>query len=254
MAFRVVIPARYASTRLPGKPLLEIGGKPMLQHVCERAAESGAATVVVATDDPRIGEAAQGFGVEVCMTGAHHQSGTERLAETAATRGWGSDEVVVNLQGDEPLMAPSLIRQVAEDLAVHPGADVATLATPIHSAAELFDPHVVKVVSDREGYALLFSRAPVPWDRDAFSVTTEELPDDGAHPHFRHLGLYAYRAGFLEAYAALEPSPLERMESLEQLRVLWHGRRIHVATAVELPGPGVDTAEDLARVRQALGA
>ena len=253
MAFRVVIPARYGASRLPGKPLREIAGKPMLQHVCERAEESGAATVLVATDDARIREAAEGFGARVCMTGAHHRSGTERLAEAAALCGWGADEIVVNLQGDEPLMPPSLIRQVAEDLEAHAGADVATLATPIHSAAELFDPHAVKVVTDRDGYALIFSRAPVPWDRDAFSVTTERLPEDAAHAHTRHLGLYAYRAAFLQEYSGLEASPLERMESLEQLRVLWHGRRIHVAVAVELPGPGVDTAEDLERVRQVLG-
>ncbi|HKJ75640.1 MAG TPA: 3-deoxy-manno-octulosonate cytidylyltransferase [Gammaproteobacteria bacterium] len=252
MAFRVVVPARHGASRLPGKPLMEIAGRPMLQHVCERAGESGAATVLVATDDARIREAAAGFGAEVCMTAPDHASGTERLAEVAAMQGWGPDEVVVNLQGDEPLMPASLIRQVAEDLQAHAGADVATLATPIRTAAELFDPHAVKVVTDRNGYALLFSRAPVPWDRDAFAVTTERLPEDGAHPHFRHLGLYAYRAGFLQEYAGLEPSPLEGMESLEQLRVLWHGRRIHVAVAAELPGPGVDTAEDLERVRQIL--
>lgn len=252
MAFRVVIPARYGASRLPGKPLMEIGGRPMLQHVCERAAESGAATVLVATDDARIRDAAEGFGAEVCMTAAHHPSGTERLAEVAALQGWAPDEIVVNLQGDEPLMPAALIRQVAEDMLSRPGADVATLATPLHTAAELFDPHAVKVVTDRDGYALLFSRAPVPWDRDAFAVTTERLPEDAAHPHFRHLGLYAYRAGFLQEYAGLEPSPLERMESLEQLRVLWHGRRIHVAEAAVLPGPGVDTVEDLERVRQIL--
>ncbi len=247
MSFRVVIPARYASTRLPGKPLLDIGGKPMLRHVVERALGSGAVEVVVATDDERIAEACEGFGADVCMTSSEHNSGTERLAEVVERLGWGEDEIIVNLQGDEPGMPASLLRQVAGLLEQHPHADVSTLCTRIHTAAELFDPHVVKVVCDAQGYALYFSRAVIPWDRDAFAVTTEELPDTALH--FRHLGLYAYRAGYIRRYVSLPPCELERMESLEQLRVLHHGGRIQVAEALELPGHGVDTADDLERVR-----
>lgn len=247
MGFHVIIPARYASSRLPAKPLLDIDGKPMLQHVFERAQQSGAASVTVATDDARIEEAVHAFGGAVCMTGAHHQSGTERLAEAAERLGLAGDDIVVNLQGDEPLMPPRLLSQVARILDGDHGADMSTLCTRIHTAAELFDPHVVKVVMDRLGNALYFSRAVIPWDRDAFAVTTEELPEQAVH--FRHLGLYAYRVGFLEEYVTRAACELERMESLEQLRVLWHGGRIHVAEAEQVPGPGVDTAEDLERVR-----
>ncbi len=247
MSFVVIIPARYASQRLPGKPLLPIGDKPMVQHVYERALESGAGRVAVATDDVRIAEVVEGFGGEVCMTAAEHASGTDRLAEAAEQLGLEDEQVVVNLQGDEPLMPPALLHQVAEDMEAHPDASVTTLCTPIHTAAELFDPHVVKVVSDAAGYALYFSRAVIPWDRDAFAVTTEELPPQAEH--YRHLGIYAYRTGFLRRYSSLEPCALERMESLEQLRVLWAGERIHVAEAAERPGHGVDTAADLERVR-----
>lgn len=250
MSFRVLIPARYASTRLPGKPLLDIGGKPMLQLVYEQALASGAASVVIATDDARIEAAARSFGAEVCMTAPEHSSGSERLAEAAQRLGYGDEEIVVNLQGDEPLMPPELLRQVADNLAVHGHAAVATLCTRIHTAAELFDPHAVKVVMDREGMALYFSRAVIPWDRDAFAVTTEELPAQALH--YRHLGLYAYRVGFLKRYVTLEPCALEQMEVLEQLRVLWHGARIHVAEAAVLPAPGVDTPEDLERVRRVI--
>jgi 3-deoxy-manno-octulosonate cytidylyltransferase (CMP-KDO synthetase) len=247
LSFHVIIPARYASTRLPAKPLLEIAGKPMLQHVVERAQQSGAASVTVATDDARIEAAVNAFGGAVCMTGAHHQSGTERLAEAAAMLGLKGDDVVVNLQGDEPLMPPRLLKQVAHILEGEHGADMSTLCTRIHTAAELFDPHAVKVVMDKRGNALYFSRAVIPWDRDAFAVTTEELPEQAVH--YRHLGLYAYRVGFLEEYVTKASCELERMESLEQLRVLWHGGRIQVAEAEQVPGPGVDTMEDLERVR-----
>ncbi len=250
MSFHVIIPARYASTRLPAKPLLDIGGKPMLQHVYERAQESGAASVTVATDDARIEDAVRGFGGAVCLTAAHHQSGTERLAEAAAKLGLSGEDIIVNLQGDEPLMPPRLLAQVAQILDGDDGADMSTLCTRIHTAAELFDPHVVKVVMDSLGNALYFSRAVIPWDRDAFAVTTEELPEQAIH--FRHLGLYAYRVGFLEEYVTRASCELERMESLEQLRVLWHGGRIHVAEAEEIPGPGVDTSEDLEHVRALL--
>jgi len=248
MTFRVVIPARYASSRFPGKPLIDIGGRPMLQHVHDRAVESGAASVVIATDDERIAEAARGFGAEVCMTSAEHRSGSERIAEVARRLRYGPEEVVVNLQGDEPLTPPLLLRQVAEALENDPAADVATLCTRIETAAELFDPHVVKVVCDRNGHALYFSRAVIPWDREAFAVTTESLPE-GAE-HYRHLGIYSYRAGFLARYAEMAPCHLEQMEALEQLRVLWHGGRIRVVEATELPGPGVDTPADLARVAE----
>lgn len=250
MSFHVIIPARYASTRLPAKPLLDIGGKPMLQHVVERAEQSGAASVTVATDDIRIEEAIKAFGGSVCMTAEHHQSGTERLAEAAQKLGLGDEDIVVNLQGDEPLMPPRLLSQVAHILEGDHGADMSTLCTRIHTAAELFDPHVVKVVMDRLGNALYFSRAAIPWDRDAFAVTTEALPEQAVH--YRHLGIYAYRVGFLESYVKKTACELERMESLEQLRVLWHGGRIHVGEAEEVPGPGVDTLEDLERVRTLL--
>ena len=250
MPFKGIIPARYASSRLPAKPLLEIGGKPMLQHVYERAVASGAESVVVATDDERIQKAVDHFGGQVCMTSTEHRSGTERLAETAELMAYDDDTVVVNLQGDEPLIPSGLVSQVANDLEQHPGADVATLSTRIHTAAELFDPHVVKLVTDSNGFALYFSRASIPWDRDAFSVTTEELPD--AAVHYRHLGLYAYRAGYLKRYVQQPHCELEQMEALEQLRVLWHGGRIHVGIAEEVPGPGVDTEADLEHVRKLL--
>jgi 3-deoxy-manno-octulosonate cytidylyltransferase (CMP-KDO synthetase) len=248
--FRVVIPARYASTRLPGKPLVEIAGRPMLAHVHARACESGAAEVLIATDDARIAEAATRFGATVCMTATTHTSGTERLAEVAEQRGWPDDALVVNLQGDEPCMPPTLIAQVAEDLAAHDRASCATLAAPIRDAQTLFDPNVVKVVCDAEGYALYFSRAPIPWARDAFAAAPGVLPDQDIW--LRHIGLYAYRAGLLRRYRKLTTAPLEAIEALEQLRLLWHGLPIHLAAACHEPGPGVDTPEDLARVRAAL--
>ena len=244
-AFKVVIPARYASTRLPGKPLLEIAGRPMLQYVHERAQQSGASEVVIATDDQRIMDAASGFDAAVRMTSSEHTSGTERLAEIAEMMAWDDQAVVVNVQGDEPLIPSALIRQVAEGLASHPTAAVATLAYPVHSIDEVTDPHIVKVVLDKEGYALYFSRAPVPCQRDDASS-----PDSVAA--LRHIGLYAYRAGFLRHYKELEPSPLEEIEKLEQLRVLWHGMKIHVEIASEMPGHGVDTESDLARVEKIL--
>ena len=244
-AFKVVIPARYASTRLPGKPLMMLAGKPMLQYVYERSLESGAANVVIATDDERIMQASKTFGATVCMTASTHTSGTERLSEVATTLGWEDDDIVVNVQGDEPLIPAALIHQVAEDLALHAAAPVATLAYPIHSGEEETDAHIVKVVLDRQGYALYFSRAPIPYHRDVETIGTlgEAL---------RHIGLYAYRAGFLKHYAELDASPLEAVEKLEQLRVLWHGMKIHVGIAAEMPGHGVDTREDLQRVEKML--
>lgn len=250
--FRVVIPARYASARLPGKPLLDIAGKPMIQHVYERAQLSGAEQVVIATDDERIETAAKRFGADVVLTSPEHRSGTDRLAEVAAHRGFAAGDIIVNVQGDEPLIPPALIRQVAVALEAHRDASVATVCADIRTAAELFDPHVVKVVLDRDGYALYFSRAVIPWDRDAFSVTTEELPP--AARHYRHIGLYAYRCGFLRQYVEWPACEIERMESLEQLRALWHGHRIHVSKAVEVPERGVDTEADLQEIRHRLGA
>jgi len=245
--FKVVIPARYASTRLPGKPLLKIGGRPMLQYVHEQALQSGADEVIVATDDQRIRDAANGFGATVCMTSVAHESGTERLAEVAEQMAWDDQSIVVNVQGDEPLLPPALIRQVAEGLAGHPQAAVATLAYPIEQADEVTDPNIVKVVLDNAGYALYFSRAPIPCRRDA--SFTADVP-----PSLRHIGLYAYRAGFLKSYQQLQPSPLEGAEKLEQLRVLWHGLKIFVAIASEMPGHGVDTESDLQRIEKLLSA
>jgi len=252
VAFKVVIPARYASTRLPGKPLLDLGGKPMLQHVYERALESGAGSVVVATDDERIAGASRAFGATVWMTSARHRSGTERIAEVAARLGEPDGGIIVNVQGDEPLLPPALIAQVGENLQAQTEAVMATLCEPITSPAAVFDPDVVKVVFDARGYALYFSRAPIPWQRGRFGREPPGSLDPGAH--FRHIGLYAYRAGYLRRYAAAPACTLESSEALEQLRALHHGARIHVAEACERPGPAVDTHEDLEAVRRMLGA
>lgn len=249
LPFRVAIPARYASTRLPGKPLRRLAGRTLLEHVYRRASASGALEVVIATDDPRIRDAAEGFGATVCMTSSEHLSGTDRLAEVAARHGWPDEVIVVNVQGDEPQMPPALIRQAAQALAAHPAAGIATACARIERAAEAFDPNVVKVVRDREGFALYFSRAPVPWHREAFaggSATSGGLPSEPSW--FRHIGLYAYRVAVLREFPRLEPAMVERAEALEQLRALWHGIRIYVAEAALVPPPGVDTEADLARV------
>ncbi|HQT30877.1 MAG TPA: 3-deoxy-manno-octulosonate cytidylyltransferase [Thiobacillus sp.] len=246
MHFRVVIPARYASSRLPGKPLADIGGRPMVLHVAERALQAGAESVVVATDDARVQRAVAEAGFPVIMTSPDHQSGTERLVEVAETLGWDDDTLVVNVQGDEPLIDPALIREAARQLVLHQDAVMATLAHPIQDHADFINPNVVKVVVDEAGYALYFSRAPIPWPRDAFAESQAMPHELGA---LRHIGLYAYRAGFLRTYASLAASPLERFEMLEQLRVLWHGYRICIGVSPAAPAPGVDTADDLARVR-----
>lgn len=248
--FSVIIPARYDSSRLPGKPLLEIAGKPMIQHVFERAQESGAGRIVIATDDQRVADVAEGFGANVCMTVKDHESGTERLSEVVTKLGLAADDVVVNLQGDEPLMPPSLVRQVAENLVRFTKASMATLAEPIETAEELFDPNAVKVVMDDAGYALYFSRAAIPWHRDEFAQTRDELP--AGVDYFRHIGLYAYRASFIQEYVSWPACALEKVESLEQLRVLWRGEKIHVAQAAESAVGGVDTPADLARVKSVL--
>jgi len=250
MKFIAVIPARYASTRLPGKPLVDIGGKPMVVHVADRAREAGAEHVIVATDDTRVRDAVAGHGHTAVMTRSDHATGTDRIAEVVAARDWPDDAIVVNIQGDEPRVPPGLIRAVAQRLADHGDAAIATACHAIHDAKEMFDPNAVKVVLDRSGYALYFSRAPIPWARDAFALEHTRLPD--GLPVYRHLGLYAYRCSFLRHYAQLQPSVVEHFESLEQLRALWHGLRIAVAVTTEAPEPGVDTPEDLEKVRRAV--
>ena len=256
--FTVLIPARYGASRLPGKPLLLLDDRPMIAHVCARARESGAARVVVATDDARIAAAVPRDLAEVCLTATDHDSGSSRLAEATTRLDLDADAVVVNLQGDEPLLPGVLLDQVADLLLADRQAVAATLQTPITQWHELFDPNCVKVVSDQRGRALLFSRAPLPWHRQQFAALPDRFGADAAPPAagiwFRHLGIYAYRAGYLRRYVTLPPAPLEALESLEQLRILWHGDAIRIATAVATPGPGVDTADDLARVRAQLAA
>lgn len=245
-SFIVIIPARMASTRLPDKPLADLGGKPMVVRVAERAQAAGAAQVIVATDHPAIVAACDAHGIAVRMTRADHPSGTNRIAEVAAAIGLPDDAVVVNVQGDEPLIDPALIRACAGLIGIT--VPMATAAHAITSMTELLSPHVVKVVLDSEGHALLFSRAPVPWHRDGFVQSTAQLP--AGYVPLRHVGLYAYRQDFLQVYPALPESPLETIESLEQLRVLWHGHKITVHVTPSAPPAGVDTAEDLERVRR----
>ena len=248
--FTVVIPARFGSSRLPGKPLADIGGKPMVQHVYERALESRASRVIIATDDERIVKAAEGFGAEVCMTLAGHPSGTDRLQEVASIYHMHNDEIIVNVQGDEPLIPAAVIDQVADNLGNAPAAGAATLANPLSAEEDIFNPNVVKVVSDAEGYALYFSRASIPWARDGFAKDPRQLPTTDCFR--RHVGIYAYRVGLLNQYVQWGVSPLEQIESLEQLRLMWNGHRIHVADAIETPPHGVDTQEDLEAVRRIL--
>jgi 3-deoxy-manno-octulosonate cytidylyltransferase (CMP-KDO synthetase) len=242
--FVVAIPARYAATRLPGKPLRLIGREPLVLHVARRALAAGAHDVWVAADDQRIADALAGSGVRIAMTSPDHASGTDRLAECARIAGWSDETIVVNLQGDEPFAPASGLRAAATVLATS-GAEMATLATPIDDVATLLDPNAVKLVRAANGDALYFSRAPIPWPRDAFANARDAMPEGG--PWLRHIGLYAYRAGFLQTFAALPPGRLERIESLEQLRVLEAGHRIAVALSPEPFPPGVDTPEDLAR-------
>jgi 3-deoxy-manno-octulosonate cytidylyltransferase (CMP-KDO synthetase) len=244
--FRVVIPARYGSTRLPGKALLTIGGKPMIQWVYERARASRASDVLIATDDLLIVSAAHSFGAETVMTAHTHESGTDRIAEVAQIRGWAESDIVVNVQGDEPIIPPALIDQVASLLESHPSAQIATLATPITSLAEFMDPNAVKVVTDTGGRALYFSRAPIPWERDgAPAGLASQTSYAGAR---RHVGIYGYRVSGLLRMASLKRTALEQHEKLEQLRALENGLEIRVADSVEQPGPDVNTAADLERV------
>jgi len=247
--FVVAIPARYAASRLPGKPLRLIGGEPMVLHVVRRALAAGAREAWVATDDHRIADALQGSGVQVAMTSPDHASGTDRLAECSRIAGWADDTIVVNLQGDEPFAPADGIACVARTVA-DSGAGIATLAAPIEDIATLLDPNAVKVVRAGNGDALMFSRAPLPWPRDAFATTRDVMPQ--GHHWLRHIGIYGYRASALRAFAALPAGALERIESLEQLRALEHGHAIHVAMAPEFFPAGVDTEADLARVEREL--
>ena len=246
MAFTVIIPARYQSSRLPGKPLLDIGGKPMIQWVVERALASGAQNVVVATDDQRISDVVTQFGGVVCMTSSDHESGTERLGEVIDKLGLDSDHIVVNVQGDEPMIPSENITQIANLLIERPSIPMATLAVPIDDNLDIDNPNAVKVVCDKNSCALYFSRAGIPFDRDGFHRGSRELIEQN---FFRHIGIYAYRAGFIRQYLLMEPSPLEQIESLEQLRVLYHGEKIAVGIAQQAPPAGVDTQADLDRIR-----
>ncbi len=253
MKFYVVIPARYASTRLPAKPLKLIAGKPMIQHVYERACESAAAEVVIATDDARIEEVVLGFGARLVMTSAEHNSGTDRLQEVVSKLGLAADDIVVNVQGDEPLIPAAVINQVAANLAENAFASVATLSEPIHSLEDFRNPNIVKVVADQAGRALYFSRAPIPWARDHFAQAhVDGLPEN--FPAQRHIGIYAYRVALLNRFVTWPQAQLEKIESLEQLRVLAQGDAIHIAEAcTQVPG-GVDTEADLLRVKALLEA
>lgn len=248
--FKVVIPARYASTRLPGKPLLSIAGKPMIIHVCERAQQAGAEDVIVATDDKRILDTVQSLGYQAVMTGTEHQSGTERIAEVIRLCHWSQDTIVVNVQGDEPLIDPETISILAQGLISQSEFEMATIAAEITNLDEIFNPNAVKVVVDGNNRALYFSRAPIPWDRDNFGETELVMPD--AMPYLRHIGLYAYRVGFLQQYITWQPSPLETIEALEQLRILWHGQPIAVMKVTQAAPAGVDTEDDLIRVENIL--
>jgi 3-deoxy-manno-octulosonate cytidylyltransferase (CMP-KDO synthetase) len=259
MSFKVIIPARFASTRLPGKPLLDIAGKPMIQRVYEQACLSDADEVVVATDDERIESVAQSFGAKVIMTSADHPSGTDRLQEVVEKLNLSGDEIVVNVQGDEPLIPPEVINQVADNLAAQKSAGIATLCEQIDSAKDLFNTNVVKVVFRDNGLASYFSRAPIPWSRSLFELGLDEaslgqleLPQEVNY--YRHIGIYAYRVGFLHNYVSWPPSVTENTESLEQLRALSNGVEIHVAPAIISPPPGVDTEADLQHLRNILAS
>lgn len=244
--FTVIIPARFASKRLPGKPLTDIHGKPMIIRVMERALMSDATRVIVATDHQAVFDVVKAANGEVCMTDPAHQSGTERLAEVIEKYKFSDEEIIINVQGDEPLIPPEIINQLANNLMLN-NVGMATLATAINNPDDVFDPAIVKVVTDKQSNALYFSRAAIPWERDRFAVSKMEI---GQH-FLRHIGIYAYRAGFIRRYIQWPISPLEMIEMLEQLRVLWYGEKIHVALAVKTPGPGVDNQQDLDAVRKA---
>lgn len=249
--FTILIPARLASTRLPNKPLADIGGRPMIVRVAERARASGASRVVVATDSAAVAQACAEHAIDAVMTRADHPSGSDRLAEACGLLELADDDTVVNVQGDEPLIDPALIDAVASLLQRHPQASMSTAAHAIDNLADLQSPNVVKVVTDAQGLALYFSRACIPWWRDAFAGGITQLPQPAP---LRHIGLYAYRVGFLREFPRLPQAPIEVAEALEQLRALWHGHRIAVHTTAQAPGPGVDTPQDLERVRALFSA
>ena len=251
MSFTVIIPARYASSRLPRKPLADIAGKPMIQHVWEKAQQAGTNRVIIATDHEEIEKVAKAFGAEVCMTSTEHNSGTERLAEVIEKMAIADDEIIVNIQGDEPLIPPVIIQQVAQNLAENQ-VNMATLAVKLETKEELFNPNCVKIVTDQKGMALYFSRATIPFARDHFADCDDAFV--ASQPYLRHIGIYAYRAKFVNQYIRWQPTVLEKLESLEQLRALWYGEKIHVELAKEAPQVGVDTLEDLERVRAILTA
>ena len=248
----LVIPSRYASTRLHGKPLRLIASKPMIQHVYERAQaaaqELGFKAIIIATDDERIQQTCEAFGAEVCMTSPAHETGSDRLAEVVEIKQWADDTIVVNLQGDEPLTPIESLKQVAENLANNPEATMSTLSTAIDTEAEYNDPNVVKVVTDQQGLAMYFSRAPIPFQRDSFEEKGIAVSDFAQ----RHIGIYAYRASYLKSFAKMDSCQIENLEKLEQLRAMWFGARIHVAVANEVPGHGVDTEDDLIAVEKVL--
>ena len=248
MEFRVIIPVRLDSVRLPNKPLLDIAGKPMVQHVWERAKESGAESVVIATDSDKIAKAAEGFGAQVCMTAPEHQSGTERLAEAVEALEYDDDEIIVNVQGDEPMISPYIINQVAQDMHEHETVKVSTMCELITDEADLLNTNIVKVVMNRRNFAMYFSRSPLPWQTGLKDGSPIALEDN----YYRHVGIYAYRVSVLKDYCNWPESPFEALESLEQLRVLWNSFRIHMCISKEKLAPGVDTPEDLEKVRELL--
>lgn len=251
LKFHIVIPARYASERLPGKPLLDIGGKPMIQRVFEQSQKAGAERVIIATDNADIYQAAEGFGAEVVMTSTDHLSGTDRLEEVVSTLEFDDDDIVVNVQGDEPMIPASLIQQVAGNLAEHPQAGIATLCERLHDIDSVLNPNVVKVVFDEHGFASYFSRSAIPYARGAMCEKPPRLPSQTEY--YRHIGMYAYRVSFLKQYVSWVPSMTEKTEKLEQLRALSHGVPIHIDVAEQSPPAGVDTLEDLERVRALIG-
>ena len=251
MSFTVIIPARYASSRLPRKPLADIVGKPMIQHVWKKAQQASANRVIIATDHEEIEKVAKAFGAEVCIPSTEHNSGTERLSEVIEKMAIADNEIIVNVQGDEPLIPPAIIQQVAQNLAENQ-VNMATLAVKLETKEELFNPNCVKVVTDQKGMALYFSRAAIPFARDHFADCNDAFV--ASQPYLRHIGIYAYRAKFVNQYIRWQPTVLEKLESLEQLRALWYGEKIHVELAKEAPQVGVDTLEDLERVRAILTA